>query len=112
MLDVGVPVHIPALFRFSAIAVQFAGAIALILDLFTRLAALGIALPSGRVETRILLFDFTLLDRFVEYINIPFRCSSQFLKKKFAESIFHLPADCRFVDRPINILMLIECHIP
>jgi len=35
--------HIPALFAFLAIATQFAGAIALILGLFTRLAALGIA---------------------------------------------------------------------
>jgi putative oxidoreductase len=35
--------HIPAPFAFLAIAAQFAGAIALILGLFTRLAALGIA---------------------------------------------------------------------
>jgi len=35
--------HIPALFAFLAIAMQFAGAIALILGLFTRVAALGIA---------------------------------------------------------------------
>ena len=35
--------HIPALFAFLAIATQFAGAIALILGLFTRVAALGIA---------------------------------------------------------------------
>jgi putative oxidoreductase len=35
--------HIPALFAFLAIAAQFAGAIALILGLFTRVAALGIA---------------------------------------------------------------------
>jgi uncharacterized membrane protein YphA (DoxX/SURF4 family) len=34
--------HIPAPFAFLAIAAQFAGAIALILGLFTRLAALGI----------------------------------------------------------------------
>jgi putative oxidoreductase len=34
--------HIPAPFAFLAIATQFAGAIALILGLFTRLAALGI----------------------------------------------------------------------
>jgi putative oxidoreductase len=35
--------HVPAPFAFLAIAAQFAGAIALILGLFTRLAALGIA---------------------------------------------------------------------
>jgi len=35
--------HIPAPFAFLAIAAQFAGAIALILGLFTRVAALGIA---------------------------------------------------------------------
>jgi putative oxidoreductase len=35
--------HIPAPFAFLAVAAQFAGAIALILGLFTRLAALGIA---------------------------------------------------------------------
>ena len=35
--------HIPAPFAFLAIAAQFAGAIGLILGLFTRLAALGIA---------------------------------------------------------------------
>jgi putative oxidoreductase len=35
--------HVPALFAFLAIAAEFAGAIALILGLFTRLAALGIA---------------------------------------------------------------------
>jgi len=35
--------HIPAPLAFLAIAAQFAGAIALILGLFTRLAALGIA---------------------------------------------------------------------
>jgi putative oxidoreductase len=35
--------HIPALFAFLAIIAQFAGAIALILGLYTRLAALGIA---------------------------------------------------------------------
>jgi putative oxidoreductase len=34
--------HIPAPFAFLAIAAQFAGAIALILGLFTRVAALGI----------------------------------------------------------------------
>ena len=35
--------HLPALFAFLAIAAEFAGAIALILGLFTRVAALGIA---------------------------------------------------------------------
>ncbi len=35
--------HVPALFAFLAIAAEFAGAIALILGLFTRVAALGIA---------------------------------------------------------------------
>jgi len=35
--------HIPALFAFLAIMAEFAGAIALILGLFTRVAALGIA---------------------------------------------------------------------
>ena len=35
--------HVPALFGFLAIAAEFAGAIALILGLFTRVAALGIA---------------------------------------------------------------------
>jgi putative oxidoreductase len=35
--------HIPAPFAFLAIAAQFAGSIALILGLFTRVAALGIA---------------------------------------------------------------------
>ncbi|MEI8233184.1 MAG: DoxX family protein [Verrucomicrobiota bacterium] len=35
--------HIPALFAFLAIAAEFAGAIGLILGLFTRVAALGIA---------------------------------------------------------------------
>lgn len=35
--------HIPALFAFLAIAAEFAGAIALILGLFTRVAAFGIA---------------------------------------------------------------------
>jgi putative oxidoreductase len=35
--------HIPAFFAFLAITAQFAGAIALVLGLFTRLAALGIA---------------------------------------------------------------------
>jgi putative oxidoreductase len=35
--------HLPALFAFLAIAVEFAGGIALILGLFTRVAALGIA---------------------------------------------------------------------
>jgi putative oxidoreductase len=35
--------HIPALFAFLAIAAEFAGALGLILGLFTRVAALGIA---------------------------------------------------------------------
>jgi putative oxidoreductase len=35
--------HVPALFAFLAIAAEFAGAIALILGLLTRVAALGIA---------------------------------------------------------------------
>ncbi len=35
--------HIPALFAFLAIAAEFAGSIALILGLGTRIAALGIA---------------------------------------------------------------------
>jgi putative oxidoreductase len=35
--------HVPALFAFLAIAAEFAGSIALILGLFTRVAALGIA---------------------------------------------------------------------
>lgn len=35
--------HIPALFAFLAIAAEFAGAIGLILGLFTRVAAFGIA---------------------------------------------------------------------
>lgn len=35
--------HIPAFFAFLAIAAEFAGAIGLILGLFTRVAALGIA---------------------------------------------------------------------
>lgn len=35
--------HVPALFAFLAIAAEFAGAIALVLGLFTRVAALGIA---------------------------------------------------------------------
>jgi putative oxidoreductase len=35
--------HIPALFGFLAIAAEFAGALALIVGLFTRLAAFGIA---------------------------------------------------------------------
>jgi len=35
--------HLPAFFAFLAIAAEFAGAIALILGLFTRVAALGIA---------------------------------------------------------------------
>ena len=35
--------HVPALFAFLAVAAEFAGAIALILGLFTRVAALGIA---------------------------------------------------------------------
>lgn len=35
--------HIPALFAFLAIMAEFAGAIALILGFFTRIAALGIA---------------------------------------------------------------------
>lgn len=35
--------YVPALFAFLAIAAEFAGAIALILGLFTRVAALGIA---------------------------------------------------------------------
>jgi putative oxidoreductase len=35
--------HIPALFAFLAIAAEFAGSIALILGLATRIAALGIA---------------------------------------------------------------------
>jgi len=59
-----------------------------------------------------LLFDFTLLDCFVECINILFRCSSELLEKKFAESIFHFPAYCCFIDRLTNMLMLTECHIP
>ena len=47
MLNVGVPVHVPALFGFSAIAVQLAGAIALILDLFTRLRPLALHFHPG-----------------------------------------------------------------
>jgi hypothetical protein len=39
--------HIPALFAFLAIAAQFGGALALILGLFTRVAALGIAVNRG-----------------------------------------------------------------
>ena len=35
--------HVPALFAFLAVAAEFAGAIALILGLLTRVAALGIA---------------------------------------------------------------------
>jgi putative oxidoreductase len=35
--------HIPALFAFLALAAEFAGSIALVLGLFTRVAALGIA---------------------------------------------------------------------
>lgn len=35
--------HIPAVFAFLAIAAEFAGAIALVLGLFTRVASLGIA---------------------------------------------------------------------
>ena len=37
------PMHIPALFAFLAIAAEFAGAIGLIVGLFGRVAALGIA---------------------------------------------------------------------
>ena len=39
--------HIPAFFAFLAIAAEFAGAIGLILGLFTRVAALGIASVMG-----------------------------------------------------------------
>lgn len=58
------------------------------------------------------LFDLTLLDCFVERINISFGGRFQYLEKKFTESIFHFPGDCCFINRPTKILMLIECYIP
>jgi hypothetical protein len=58
------------------------------------------------------LFDLTLLDCFLERINILFGGSFQYLEKQFTESIFHFPDDCCFINRATKILMLIERHIP